>query len=227
MPRSFLQILQSKNDDRNLISATFHMITITLISMSLVDLTWFTISGDVAVPNLTLGQFFWFGYTNSVNYSDYDFINSTIVNLMRTTILLCFMAIIFSLAGFFLDIMGPKSILYRMIRRYAVAGTCTVLWIMAIVSISYYIVLLLEDSVEKTSLKVETTVSYGDGFYLLASAGGVSLIGIFYNLIVANHPVGYYREDDRCLIGYDDGFDTFNSPTPPPPYNVPPPPYTP
>ncbi|KAJ3627017.1 hypothetical protein MTP99_014425 [Tenebrio molitor] len=196
--------------------------------MSLVDLTWFTISGDLAIPNLTLGQFFWFGYSGAdVDYSDYNFINSTIVNMMRTTILLCFMAIIFSLAGFFLDIIGPKNILYRMIRRYAVPGTCTVLWIMAIVSISYYIVLLLEDSLAKLSLKVDTTVSYGYGFYLFAASGGVALVGIFYNLIVAHHPVGYYREDDRCLIGFDDGLDTFNSPTPPPPYNVPPPPYTP
>jgi hypothetical protein len=102
-----------------------------------------------------------------------------------------------------------------------------VLWIMAIVSISYYIVLLLEDSLAKLSLKVDTTVSYGYGFYLFAASGGVALVGIFYNLIVAHHPVGYYREDDRCLIGFDDGLDTFNSPTPPPPYNVPPPPYTP
>lgn len=73
MPRAVLNALQrlhSKDDDRNLISATFHMITISLISMSLVDLTWFTISGDVAVPNLTLGQFFWFGYSGAnVNYS--------------------------------------------------------------------------------------------------------------------------------------------------------------
>lgn len=97
---------------------------------------------------------------------------------------------------------------------------------MAIVSISYYIVLLLEDSLAKLS-QLDTTVSYGYGFFVLASAGGVALIGIFYNLILAHHPAGYYREDDRCLIGYDDGLDTFNSPTPPPPYNVPPPPYTP
>jgi hypothetical protein len=74
MPRSFLtsalQRLHPKDDDRNLVSATFHMITITLISMSLVDLTWFTISGDLAIPNLTLGQFFWFGYSGAdVDYS--------------------------------------------------------------------------------------------------------------------------------------------------------------
>lgn len=195
--------------------------------MSMVDLSWFTFSGDFNAPNLTLGLFFWFGYTTAgINYADYEFVNPTIVNMMRTTILLCFMAIIFSLAGFFLDIIGPKYILYRMIRKYAVAGTFTVLWIMAIISVSYYIVLLLEESLDKLAPKAGCTVNYGFGFYFLASAGGVALIGIFYNLILV-HPSGYYREDDRCLIGNDDGFDTFNSPTPPPPYNVPPPPYSP
>ncbi|RZB41302.1 transmembrane protein 127-like [Asbolus verrucosus] len=201
MPSSLLttalQRLHPKDDDRNLISATFHMITITLISMSLVDLTWFTISGDPATPNLSLGQFFWFGYSGAdVNYSEYDFVNSTIVATL-------FMYLNYHMSNF------------------------AVLWIMAIVSISYYIVLLLEDSLAKLSLKADTSVSYGYGFYLLATSGAVALIGIFYNLILAHHPAGYYREDDRCLISFDDGLDTFNSPTPPPPYNVPPPPYTP
>lgn len=61
---TILQWLHPKDDERNLISAGFHMITITFISMSLVDLNWFVISSDVCVPYLTMGQFFWFGYTN-------------------------------------------------------------------------------------------------------------------------------------------------------------------
>lgn len=226
---NLMQWLHPKDDERNLISATFHMITITLISMSLVDLTWFSISGDVCVPYLTLGQFFWFGFTNNgVDYSDYDCINSTIVNMMRTTILLCFMTIIFALLGFFLDIIGPKSIMYRMVRRYAVLGTCTVLWIMAVISISYYIVVLLEDSIQKIYPNIDPEVSYGLGFYLLAASGGISCLGIVYTLILPFNSSTYLRDDDRCLIdGFDDGLDTFNSPTPPPPYSIPPPPYTP
>ncbi|KAJ8961982.1 hypothetical protein NQ314_005764, partial [Rhamnusium bicolor] len=226
---NFMQWLQPKDDERNLISATFHMITITLISMSLVDLTWFNISGDVCVPYLTLGQFFWFGFSRGeMDYSEYDCINSTIVNLMRTTILLCFMTILFALLGFFLDIIGPKSMMYRMVRRYAVLGTCTVLWIMVIISISYYTVVLLEHSISKLDPKVDSTVTYGLGFYLVAAAGGVSCVGIIYTLILPLNSATYHRDDDRCLIdGFDDGLDTFNSPTPPPPYSILPPPYTP
>lgn len=57
--------------------------------------------------------------------TDYDCINSRIVNMMRTTILLCFMTIIFALMGFFLEIIGPMHVFYRCLRRYAILGTCT------------------------------------------------------------------------------------------------------
>lgn len=53
-------------------------------------------------------------------------------------------------------------------------------------------------------------------------------MGIIYTLILPFNSSTYLRDDDRCLIdGFDDGLDTFNSPTPPPPYSIPPPPYTP
>lgn len=58
------QWIRPKYDESNIIAATFHMLTITLISMSLVDLTWFFMSGHVCVPYLTLGEFFWFGFSN-------------------------------------------------------------------------------------------------------------------------------------------------------------------
>nr|CAI5820811.1 unnamed protein product [Callosobruchus analis] len=226
---SVVQLIHPKEDESNIISATFHMITITLISMSLVDLTWFTIAGNVCVPYLTLGQFFWFGFSNDdINYSDYDCINAKIVNMMRITILLCFMTIIFSLTGFFLEVIGPKHIFYRSIRRYAVLGTCTVIWIMAIISISYYIVVLLEDSLNKIYPKADASVTYGLGFYLIAASGGVTCIGIIYTLLLPFHTSPYLQDDDRCLLdAFDDHMDIFHSPTPPPPYCIPPPPYTP
>lgn len=55
--------LNPKDQERNFFSAVFHMIAITLISMSLAGLNWFTISGNVCTPFLKLSQFFWFGYT--------------------------------------------------------------------------------------------------------------------------------------------------------------------
>ncbi|KAJ8920385.1 hypothetical protein NQ315_005251 [Exocentrus adspersus] len=224
----FIECLHPKEDGNNMISATFHAITITLISMSLVDLTWFKISDATCVPYLTLGQFFWFGFTKDEgSYIDYHCLNSTIVNMMRTMILLCFMSIIFALLGFFLDIIGPKSLFYRMVRKYAVLGTCTVLWIMAILSMSYDVVLLLEDSLDKTTSDSDTGVNYGLGVYLVGAAGGVSCLGIIYTLILTFKSAAYRNDDDICLIDEsNDSLDTYNSPSPPPPY-VPPPPYSP
>lgn len=69
VPNNFLnellQWLNPNKQDKNPISAAFHMITITLITMSMVELNWFNISGDVCTPYITLSQFFWFGYTIS------------------------------------------------------------------------------------------------------------------------------------------------------------------
>lgn len=52
----------SKDQERNLFSAALHMVTVSMISMSLAGLKWFTISGGVCTPYLALSDFFWFGY---------------------------------------------------------------------------------------------------------------------------------------------------------------------
>lgn len=57
-----LNYAHRKNKNRNYVSATFHMITISLISMSLVDLDWFIIEGGDCIPFLPLSDFFHFGY---------------------------------------------------------------------------------------------------------------------------------------------------------------------
>ncbi|XP_066252685.1 transmembrane protein 127-like [Euwallacea similis] len=218
------ELFHQKDEERNLILATFHMIAITLICMSMGDLTWFIIDGGTCVPYLTLGQFFWFGYTDDgIDYNDYKCLDSSIVNMMRIIILLLFMAILFSLLGFFLDIIGPRTLIYKMFRRYSVAGISTILVIMIIVTMSYYTVMLLQNSIEGRSSLKNCDVSYGFGFYLMTFAGCIEALGVLYSLMLPYKTS--QQEDDRCLI---DGFDDhFQSPTPPPPYSLPPPPYTP
>lgn len=128
--------------------------------------------------------------------------------------------------GFILDIVSPRTLIYRMFRRYAVSGTATILFVMTIITMSYYVVILLEDTIEDKTSKNYYEVSYGLGFYLVAFAGGVQAVGLMYSLILPYKSA--YEEDDSCLI---DGFDDeshFQSPTPPPPYSLtPPPPYSP
>lgn len=212
---------------RNLVPAAFHIVAVTLISMSLVQVPWFVIKGGVCSPYLSIGQFFSFGYVNDDTRNLAYCITGTIVNLMRTIILFLFMAIIFSLAGFFMDILVPKNIIYKIFRKYAVPGTGTVFWITAIICICYYVTILLEESLENTYPEIDTSVTYGYGFYLIASAGGIALIGTFCTVIVMQAAESS-RNDERCLINrYSDNIETFDSPTPPPSYSIPPPPYAP
>lgn len=71
MPQQFyISMLMNNNlHYQNVIPAMFHIITITFISMSLVEVPWFVISGGVCTSYLSLSQFFWFGYI-AVNSQD-------------------------------------------------------------------------------------------------------------------------------------------------------------
>lgn len=46
-----------------------------------------------------------------------------------------------------------------------------VLWVMAIISASYSVVVLLEDTLGKMYPTIDSTVAYGSGFYLIAGTG--------------------------------------------------------
>lgn len=65
-----LQWVHHKKDNRNFLSATFHMITISIISMTLVQLNWFTINGGDCIQYLTLSDFFTFGYSNDATANE-------------------------------------------------------------------------------------------------------------------------------------------------------------
>lgn len=103
----------------------------------------------------------------------------------------------------------------------------TVLWLITIISICYYITGLLEDNLANLYYKTETSVSYGYGFYLITFTAGTSIVGTGCTLLL-NDKTSVYNNDDRCLIdNLEDNLNNFNTPPPPPPYNIPPPPYTP
>ncbi|KAL3278603.1 hypothetical protein HHI36_016145 [Cryptolaemus montrouzieri] len=227
---SCLQWINRKDENQNLFAAVFHISTITLVSMSMVGLPWFSISGGVCLQQLTLGEFFWFGSPLSdYDPSDVECITTNLINMMRLTIVLCLLVIMLSLGGFFMDILVPKTHVNKMFFKYAIPGTCTgsVILVMIIVSISCYIVLLLEDSLAKRYPKVDSDVKYGPGFYFLSSAGVVSLFGMYYTLNMVQDSSRYCTDDDQCLVDAFDDNTSFNYLALPPPYNIPPPPYAP
>lgn len=70
-----MQWLNPIDNNRNLISAFFYMLTIALISTSLVQLSWFEISGGFCVSHLSLYTFFTFGYSDPPKPKTYIFKN--------------------------------------------------------------------------------------------------------------------------------------------------------
>lgn len=250
---SYMQWLQAKDTNRNLISAFFQMLCITLISTSLVQLSWFQITGGLCVPHLSVFTFFTFGYSEPVKASksfniyrnqefgrpqfsiDYEMFDESayrcitprIVNMMRMIILFSFMAIIFSLIGFFLDIIGSKSKVYDFVRRNALPSSCTVMWILAIITLSCSIQSLIEDSFRDVYPDIEIKVNFEYGFYTACAAGLMALAATASNLVCTYIPRSQDNMDQRLLPhNWED--ESFSLP-PPPPYSAPPPPppYTP
>lgn len=62
-----------------------------------------------------------------------------------------------------------------------------VLWIMAIISLSYYIVVLIEDSIGKNYPNADAEVTYGLGFYLVAASGKFLILFFFQLRIFINN----------------------------------------
>lgn len=211
--------LRPKERNRNYISATFHLISITLVSISMTDLSWFTITGNgICSLYINIAQF-----SNSYELSEIELscLSPLVINCIRFVIVLCLLVIFCSFTGFLLDIFSPQHKALKLFHKYAIPGVNSVLLIILIVAMSYFIVLQL-DSLENSQ------VEYGPGFYLVSFAGFVSLMGIYYTLNLGQESRYFFRDDDRCLIdAFDDGLHTFEYTPPPPPYNIPPPPYSP
>ncbi|KAK7867289.1 hypothetical protein R5R35_002116 [Gryllus longicercus] len=235
-----------KEQERNFLAAFFHMATIALTCTSLAQLGWFRLRGGHCAPHLAVYQFFSYGYfdTNPVENdmlitSEKEVDTSTgsyflpetlqcvtpeIATLMRIIILLCFMAMISSLVGFFLDIVGPTKKVLKVVRRNAVPSIITVILVVIIIGVCYYITLLLEN-VGMQEYKVQ--VSYEYGCYTITAAGAVAVFATACNLF--QNPTMSEDVQRRRLIDDWDGLETFyvgehgrdtplESIPPPPPY---------
>lgn len=57
---SCLESITSNDENKILFAAIFHISTTTLISMSVLGLPWFSITGDVCLQHLRLSDFSWY-----------------------------------------------------------------------------------------------------------------------------------------------------------------------
>lgn len=212
--------------ERNFLTAFFHMATISLTCTSLAQLGWFRLQGDHCTLHLAVYQFFGYGYFDS-NPSSNDLlitadthidtstsyyipenlqcVTPEVVNCMRIIILLCFFAIISSMVGFFLDIVGPTRRVLKIIRRNAIPSICTVIWVIAIIGVCYYITVILEN-LDTHDSKIQVTYEYG--CYTITAAGAVAVCATASNLfqLPPATPDDYQR---RRLVDDWEGLETF------------------
>jgi len=184
--------------NRNYGAAFFQMMTIALLSTSLAQPSWLSLinrstsiqPSETCPKHLTLYHFFDYGYFETVNVFNgttstpirmlYHSNSGTmgcltplVVNLFKVILMLVVLAITLSFVGFLLDILGTKSRLCLTLRTNGLLTVPIVLLCAAIVSVAYYITVLIERE-NRHSHFVEVEFDYG--FFTLSAAGATSLL---------------------------------------------------
>jgi hypothetical protein len=177
-------------------------------------------------------------YQYSTNAGDLliDCVTVRVVQVMRSIIALCFIGIAFSLMGFFLDLTGPSSHSLKILRRNAVFNILTVVVCVTINGFSFLVTQLLEGLQNETKTRTYSKVEirFDVSFYLIAAAGGMSVIASACNLLRRYPPYEHSSEQRESLLDDYDGMD-FGLPQGPPgpdfyspmAYMPPPPAYSP
>jgi len=184
--------------NRNYGAAFFQMITIALLCTSLAQPSWLTLisrssiqPGEKCPKHLTLYQFIDYGYFETTD--TYNATSSTpirmlyhsssgttmscltplVVNLLKVMLMIVVLAITLSFTGFLLDILGTKSRLCLTLRTNGFLTVPIVLLCATIVSLAYYITVLIERQ-NRHSHFIEVEFDYG--FFTLSAAGATSLL---------------------------------------------------
>lgn len=241
-----------KEHERNFVASFFHMISVSLMSISLINMVWFRIyGGSQCASQIRLSQFFTLdsfvisdssktsepGFVDSVHSSipenSYYYTSNTVlkcvtpevVKLIRMIILLCIAAIFCSIVGFCLDVIGPKKKLLRIIRQNGLPSIITVLLIVTTSGVSYLVATALQNAAYKAHQKdpASIQVAFDIGYYTITIAGAVSILATACNLLQSSSPPEEIQRH-RLIEDYD-GVETFSVGMRHIP--EPPPPYTP
>ncbi|KAH9492728.1 hypothetical protein Btru_026176 [Bulinus truncatus] len=212
-----------KQKERNFLSASCTMIAIVLLCTSLEpDWIFLTgggchlISGPVgSLRQLSTSQFFYNGhfYKNYPNtdiadvvYKFGPFSNDIMINcvtypivlLFKTTIAFIFIAVLCSLIGFLLDLIGPNYQLLKLLRRNAIFNILTVILCVTINLFIYWITTAIEKLQTTSRLHEgsEILVTFDVSFYLVTAAGGMSVLATAFNCL-RRHPANESIEPSR------------------------------
>nr|XP_009680781.1 PREDICTED: transmembrane protein 127 [Struthio camelus australis] len=133
---------------------------------------------------------------DSLLLADYC-MNPQTVLLLRVIAAFCFLGIICSLSAFLLDVFGPKHPALKITRRYAFAHILTVLQCATVIGFCYWAseLILAQQQQHKKYHGSQVYVTFAVSFYLVAGAGGASILATAANLL-RHYPT---EEEEQAL----------------------------
>ncbi|XP_064793465.1 transmembrane protein 127-like [Oncorhynchus masou masou] len=184
-----------KQPERSLASALPGALSITALCTALAEPAWVRVHGGTC-PRQELGVADVLGYIDPKLMEDYC-MNSQTILLIRVIAAFCFLGILCSLTAFLLDVFGPKHPALKITRRYAFAHILTVLQCATVIGFCYWaseLILSLQQQHKKYHGSL-IYVTFAISFYLVAGAGGASILATAANLL-RHYPT---EEEEQAL----------------------------
>ncbi|NXR87542.1 TM127 protein, partial [Hypocryptadius cinnamomeus] len=172
-----------KQPERSLASALPGALAITALCTALAEPAWLRIHGGTCARQ-ELGVADVLGFVQPELLRDFC-MNPQTVLLLRVIAAFCFLGILCSLGAFLLDVFGPKHPALKITRRYAFAHILTVLQCATVIGFCYWAseLLLAQQQQHKKYHGSQVFVTFAVSFYLVAGAGGASILATAANLL--------------------------------------------
>ncbi|XP_060064954.1 transmembrane protein 127-like [Ylistrum balloti] len=247
---------RQKQKEKNFKAASCSMIAIVVLCTALSEPRWVSLRGGgctigslqstVSTPLDHLGayQFFYPGsfYAENENEvslyhfgpSSDDYMHNCVtykaVVLMKVIITFTFIAMVCSLGGFLLDLIGPSRRVLKILRRNAILNIIAVIMCVIINMFCYWLTAEVQALQKHTKVHIgsKVNVNFDISFFLVAAAGAVGVLATALNCL-RRYPA-YDDSPSEALLDDFDGMEGLLAPEPDasPMANIPPPPaYTP
>lgn len=211
-----------KQPERSLASALPGALSITALCTALAEPAWLHIHGGTC-KRQELGVADVLGTEDPELLTKFCMNHQTIL-LLRVIAGFCFLGITCSMTAFLLDVFGPKHPALKITRRYAFAHILTVLQCATVIGFCYWaseLILALQQQ-HKQYHGSQVYVTFAVSFYLVAGAGGASILATAANLL-RHYPS---EEEEQALEllsemeadSYPAEYDVMNPFQPPPAY---------
>ncbi|KAF3851098.1 hypothetical protein F7725_012870 [Dissostichus mawsoni] len=190
-----------KQPERSLVSALPGALSITALCTALAEPAWLRVHGGTCQRGGDV-----LGYIDPKLLDDYC-VNPQTILLMRVIAAFCFLGILCSLTAFLLDVFGPKHPALKITRRYAFAHILTVCHRHRLLLLGLELILSLQQQHKKYHGSL-IYVTFAISFYLVAGAGGASILATAANLL-RHYPTEEEEQALELLSEMEDSSETF------------------